>query len=173
MRWTEVDFDRALWTIPASRMKARREHVAPLTEPALSVLRAAQGLHPELVFPSSQQPRGKPVGPMSDMSINVVMRRMHAGALKANLPGYVDARSKRAAVPHGLRSTFRDWAAETGFDHIMAEIALAHDVGSETERAYRRTGMVEARRGMMEAWGRVLRGEPNPVNVVSMAEARR
>ena len=120
------------------------------------------------------------------MALAALMRRMHeteakqldeadraAGRTPPQTPrGFVDARSGRPAVPHGLRSSFRDWAAERGFDHTLAEIALAHDVGSEVERAYRRTDMVERRREMMAAWGRFLRGEPEPENVVQMRERR-
>ena len=72
---------------------------------------------------------------------------------------YLDPRSGRPAVPHGLRSTFRDWAAERGFDRDMAEIALAHTVGSDVERAYRRGDMLERRRAMMSAWGDFLAAE--------------
>jgi integrase len=113
-------------------------------------------------------------GILSDMSLSAVMRRMQEAEAKrldeadravgrkpSEAPrGFVDARSGRPAVPHGLRSTFRDWAAErTEFPREMAEIALAHNVGSEVERAYRRGDMLERRRGMMALWGRFLRGE--------------
>jgi integrase len=108
------------------------------------------------------------------------MRRMQASELKRLAEadktagteppkgprGFVDARSGRAAVPHGLRSTFRDWAAEQGIDRDMAEMALAHSVGSEVERAYRRTDMIERRRALMEAWGQAVRGEVAGGNVV-------
>lgn len=87
------------------------------------------------------------------------MRRMHAEDIERNGKGYMDPQIKRPAVPHGLRSTFRDWAAERGDDRDMAEIQLSHAVGSATERSYRRTDMVERRRAMMEAWGRFMRGE--------------
>jgi integrase len=84
------------------------------------------------------------------------MKRIHA----AKPDKYLDRQSGRPAVPHGLRSTFRDWVAErTEYPRDMAEIALAHTVGSEVERAYRRGDMVEKRRAMMAAWGRFLRGE--------------
>jgi integrase len=84
------------------------------------------------------------------------MKRIHA----AKPEKYLDRQSGRPAVPHGLRSTFRDWVAErTEYPRDMAEIALAHTVGSEVERAYRRGDMVEKRRAMMAAWGRFLRGE--------------
>lgn len=102
-------------------------------------------------------PRG---GMLSDMSLSAVMRRMQEAEVKAGRKGWLDPRSGRPAVPHGLRSTFRDWAAErTEYPHEMAEMALAHAVGDATERAYRRGGMVERRRGMMEAWRRFLGGE--------------
>ena len=87
------------------------------------------------------------------------MRRMQAAEVGAGRTGYLDSDSGRPAVPHGLRSTFRDWAAEHGFERDMAEIALSHDAGSDVERAYRRSDMLERRRGMMDSWGRFLRGE--------------
>lgn len=73
--------------------------------------------------------------------------------------GWLDPRSGRPAVPHGLRSTFRDWAAETGVARDMAEIALAHTVGTEVERACRRCDRLERRRVLMVAWGNACRGE--------------
>lgn len=90
---------------------------------------------------------------MSDMTISAVMRRIQAAEEKAGKKGFIDIRSRRPAVPHGLRSTFRDWAAErTNHTRDMAEMALAHTVGSEVERAYRRGDMVEKRRKMMSDW---------------------
>jgi len=84
------------------------------------------------------------------------MRRIHAH----RDDGYLDPRSGRPAVPHGLRSTFKDWATErTEFPNEMSEIALAHKVGSDVERAYRRSDMVQKRRALMASWGRFLRGE--------------
>lgn len=161
--WAEIDLAAGIWTIPAGRMKAGREHRVPLTAEAVALL---EGLYLEAgnshVFPA---PRG---GALSDMTLSAVMRRMHEAELKAARDageaeegaGWRDPRSKRPAVPHGLRSTFRDWAAErTDYPREMAELALAHDVGSAVERAYRRGDMVERRRAMMAAWGRFLRGE--------------
>jgi integrase len=102
------------------------------------------------------------------MALTSVMRKIHA----ADDDGFSDRASGRPAVPHGLRSTFRDWAAErTVYPREMAEIALAHTVGSDVERAYRRGDMVERRRAMMAAWGRFLRGETAP-KVVSLEAAR-
>ena len=106
-----------------------------------------------LVFPST---KGKQ---LSDMTISATMRRMHEEDIKHGGRGYFDPQVKRPAVPHGLRSTFRDWAAEQGHDRDMAEIQLAHAVGGTVMRAYFRTDMVERRRKMMEEWGRFLRGE--------------
>ena len=150
-----MDLDAGLWTIPAGRMKAGREHRVPLTDAAVELLRGLprmQGI--DHVF---YAPRG---GALSDMSISAVMRRMQEAETKAGRKGWIDPRSKRPAVPHGLRSTFRDWAAErTEYPREMAEISLAHNVGSEVERAYRRGDMLEKRRAMMAAWGRFLRGE--------------
>ena len=100
-------------------------------------------------------PRG---GTLSDMSISAVMRRMQEAEAKAGRAGYLDPSSKRPAVPHGLRSTFRQWAAEQGFPRDMAEIALAHFIGSDVERAYQRSNMLERWRDMMADWGAFLRG---------------
>jgi len=152
MIWDEVELDAALWIIPAVRMKAGREHRVPLTEEGVALLQGLPRLasSPYVFF----APQG---GMLSDMSISAVMRRMHSADVKAGGKGYVDARSGRAAVPHGLRSTFRDWAAEQGYDHVLAELALAHTVGSEVERAYRRTDMLIRRREMLSAWADCLR----------------
>ncbi|QDY69802.1 tyrosine-type recombinase/integrase [Qingshengfaniella alkalisoli] len=149
--WAEIDLDKAIWTIPADRMKMAREHRVPLTSEAVALLRALPRMEGSpYVFPAL---RG---GMLTDMALSACMRRIN----EAREGGYRDQRSGRPAVPHGLRSTFRDWAAErTEFPRDMAEIALAHTVGSEVERAYRRSDMVERRRAMMAAWGRFLRGE--------------
>lgn len=96
---------------------------------------------------------------MSDMTISAVMRRMQAEEERAGRKGFLDPQSRSPAVPHGLRSTFRDWAAErTNYPREMAEIALAHTVGSDVERAYRRSDMIEKRREMMEDWARFVCG---------------
>ena len=84
---------------------------------------------------------------------------MQEADAKAGRAGFLDPTSKRPAVPHGLRSTFRQWAAEQGFPRDMAELALAHHIGSEVERAYQRSDMLERRREMMAAWAAFLRGE--------------
>ena len=160
-RWDEIDASRGLWIIPAERMKAGREHRVPLSAPAIAVLEGLTRLEGNpLIFPAE---RG---GMLSDAALGAAMRRIHEARVrrdvKAGIPenraGYRDARSGRPAVPHGLRSTARDWAVERGIDHTMAEIALAHVVGSEVERAYRRSDMLDQRRAMMDAWAAFLDG---------------
>ena len=166
--WDEIDLDAALWTIPALRMKMKREHRVPLTPAALAVLKALPRLDgTDLVFPAA---RG---GQLSDMTLSATMKRIHEAA-KAQAgggddAGYLDARNKRPAVPHGLRSTFRDWAAEkTQYPGDMAEAALAHRISSAVEAAYRRGDMIEKRRRMMADWADYLGGLALGGNVVRM-----
>lgn len=137
-----------MWVIPAARMKMKREHRVPLPPAAVALLDALPRLDGNpLVFPAA---RG---GMLSDMTLSATMRRMHEAAESAGTGGYIDARNKRPAVPHGLRSTFRDWVAErTTFAGEMAEVALAHRISNAVEAAYRRGDMVEKRRAMMDAW---------------------
>ncbi|MGY6634844.1 MAG: tyrosine-type recombinase/integrase [Alkalilacustris sp.] len=174
MVWEEVAFGpadgegghpAAVWTIPAARMKAGRAHRVPLTPGAVALLKALPRMDGSpYVF---HAPRG---GMLSDMSISAVMRRMQEAEEKAKRPGFLDPRNKRPAVPHGLRSTFRQWAAEQGFPRDMAELALAHFVGTEVERAYQRSDMLERRRAMMAAWAGFLRGDAAQAdNVVRLA----
>ena len=131
-RWDEIDLQNKIWTVPAARMKAGREHRVPLSAAAVGLLEAMpQMLDCAFVFPSPQNKA------MSDMTLSAVMRRIQETEEKAGRPGFLDSRSRRRAVPHGLRSSFRDWAAErTDYPRDMAEIALAHTVGNEVERAY-------------------------------------
>jgi integrase len=166
-RWSEIDLEAGLWVIPAARMKMGREHRVPLTPEAVALLKALPRFeNTDVVFAA---PRG---GEFSDMALPQAMRRMHETETKAGRKGWADPRSGRPAVPHGLRSTFRDWVAEhTDYPREMAEIALAHNVGSEVERAYRRSDMVDKRRAMMAGWGWFLRGNTTS-KVVQLDEAR-
>ena len=122
--WTEVDWKQKVWAIPAERMKARREHKAPLSQRALEVVVEARqlgGEENELIFPSFNKAR-----PLSDMTFTTLLRRLE-------IP----------AVPHGFRSSFRDWCSEEmgeGYE-IAAEMALAHNVGTATRRAYARSNL--------------------------------
>ena len=133
-RWEEIDFEAAIWTVLAERMKVGREHRVPLAPAALGVLCAAREFtHGSgLVFPA---PRG---GELSDATISKLLRE-HG----------IDA------VPHGFRSSFRDWAAErTNVPREICEHALAHVVGEKSELDYRRTDFFEKRRDLMRRWAR-------------------
>ena len=138
-RWDEVDLESAAWTVPAARMKAKREHRVPLSPAALAVLREAAALSDGsgLVFPS---PTGRP---LSDNTLSKMLRDLE-----------IDA------VPHGFRSSFRDWCAEaTNVAPAIAEAALAHVVRNRVEAAYNRTDLFERRRDLMDAWAWYLNGE--------------
>ena len=132
--WTEVDLERGLWTIPASRMKAKREHVVPLSPAALGLFRRAFDLRTaesKLVFQGAN-----PRKPMSDMTLIKLLRDMG-----------------ETATAHGFRSSFRDWVSEeTSFQGELAEAALAHAIRDKTEAAYRRGNLLEKRRKLMDAW---------------------
>lgn len=160
--WDEIDLDKALWIVPAQRMKMQREHRVPLTAEAVDLLKALPRLDAtSLVFPGA---RG---GQLSDMALSMLMKRQHAAAVEVGGRGYLDRVSKRPAVPHGLRSTFRDWVAErTSYPGDMAEVALAHRISSTVEAAYRRGDMIEKRRRMMSDWADFLSGRALGGNVV-------
>ncbi len=129
--WGEIDERTGVWTVPAERMKAGNEHRVPLSTVALDLLRRLPRFDDTtLLFPGT---RGQQ---LSDMTMTAVMRRM-----------------KVDAVPHGFRSTFRDWAGEkTHYPRELAEQALAHTLESKVEAAYRRGDALEKRRQMMEEW---------------------
>ncbi|MGR3510354.1 MAG: tyrosine-type recombinase/integrase [Sulfitobacter sp.] len=152
--WDEIDLDKALWIIPGPRMKMDRGHRIPLSGEAVALLQALPRLQDNpLVFPAA---RG---GELSDMTLSAAMKRMHASEVAAGGAGYVDRTSKRPAVPHGLRSTFRDWVAErTTYPGDMAEVALAHRISNAVEASYRRGDMIEKRRKMMSDWAGYLAG---------------
>jgi integrase len=160
--WSEIDLERGLWVIPADRMKMSREHRVPLTAAAVALLQALPRLNgSDLVFPAA---RG---GQLSDMTLSATMKRMHEAEMAEGRSGFVDRASKRPAVPHGLRSTFRDWVAErTNYPGDMAEVALAHKISSAVESAYRRGDMIEKRRAMMAAWSDFLTATKQAGNVV-------
>ncbi len=144
--WKEFNLEGKVWTVPAERMKAGREHRVALSAPAVRLLHALpRTAGTDLVFPA---PRG---GPLSDMTLIATMRRME-----------VDA------VPHGFRSTFRDWAAErTNYPRDVAEMALAHTIGDKVEAAYRRGDLFEKRKLMMADWAAFC-GKTEGANIVPM-----
>jgi integrase len=163
--WDEIDLDRALWIVPAARMKMAREHRVPLNAEAVELLKALPKLKDNpLVFPAA---RG---GQLSDMTVSAVMRRMSETDISNEGTGFLDRVSKRPAVPHGLRSTFRDWVAErTNFPGEMAEVALAHKISSAVEASYRRGDMIEKRRRMMGEWGEFILGNGKSGKIVRIS----
>jgi integrase len=131
-RWVEFALDGAVWTVPAARMKAGKEHRIPLAPRALKIVKDIVGLSGEYVFPG-----GKPGRPLSAKALAKALRRMKV---------------KNATV-HGFRSAFRDWAAEcTSFTNEVCEAVLAHVIENKAEAAYRRGDLFDKRRRLMEAW---------------------
>ena len=151
IHWDEIELFNAskirelgyfgVWTCPANRMKAKREHRVPIIQPMLNLLQH-DGSKSGLVFPSRNNT------PVSDMTLSAVMKRMH----KADDLGFLDRDNQRPAVPHGLRSTFRDWVAETGQSREAAELQLAHKFGSKVEHSYYRTDLLDHRAKLLTAW---------------------
>jgi len=136
-RWSEVDLEARLWTVPASRMKSGREHRVPLSNDAAALLAALPGDHlpDDHVFVGTR-------GPLSDMSLTAVLRRM-----------------KVAATAHGFRSTFRDWVSEhTEYSGEVGEMALSHAIGDKVEAAYRRGDLLAKRVSLMADWAAFLTG---------------
>ena len=138
--WAEIDLATGVWVVPAERMKAGREHRVPLNRAALQLLEKMPRLgNSELIFPGV---KGKA---LSDMSLTAVLRRMEV-----------------PAVPHGFRSSFRDWVGDrTSFPRDLAEAALAHVLESKVEAAYRRGDALERRRELMQAWANHCDGVAN------------
>ena len=136
-----------IWTRPAERMKAKREHRVPITS-AMYELISDINDQTGLVFKSGK------LTTLSVMTLSALMKRMHA----SDEYGFVDQRSALPAVPHGLRSTFRDWVAETGRSREAAELQLAHKFGSEVEHAYYRTDLLNERAKLLECWQKFLEG---------------
>ena len=166
-QWSELNLDDGTWTIPAGRMKADKEHVVALAPQAVSLFRRMQSYrrgNSALVFPGHT--KGKP---LSDMTLSKTIKVMHYAAVKAGLAGYTDPVSKRIAVPHGFRATFRTWAAEeTDFPPDLGEAALAHAAGNKTVVSYNRGNMLEKRRPMMARWADFVEGVSDG-NVVRLA----
>jgi integrase len=145
--WGEIDMQHAIWTIPASRMKGVREHRVPLSPPALALLATMSELRDgsSLIFVG--QRHGVP---MSDATLASVLRRMQRDQLTV----------------HGFRSTFGDWAADTGKSADAAEAALAHTLGNKTRAAYERSDLFDPRRRLMNEWAEYLAREPATVVVL-------
>jgi integrase len=132
-RWQELDLEAAIWTIPATRMKAGKEHRIPLSPRAVAIVKALPRIEgQEYLFPGHKQGAA-----MSSMAMAMLLRRM----------------GHETITVHGFRSAFRDWAAETtNFPHDVCEMALAHTIKDKSEAAYRRGDLFGKRRKLMEAW---------------------
>jgi len=152
MRWSEIDLDKKVWTVPANRMKAGREHRVPLSARAVAILRRLEALKAgAFVFPG--QTRDKP---LSNMAMEMVLRRMQV----------------EDVTVHGFRSSFRDWAGNvSNFTREIVETALAHVIGDKAEQAYRRSDALEKRRKLMEAWSAYCEPKAS-TNVVPMLKHR-
>jgi len=137
-KWGEFDLEKAVWTVPADRMKAKKVHRVPLSDRALVILHEAKALRQEgsdLVFPGTKA--GKP---LSDMTLSKLMKELGI-----------------AAVPHGFRSSFRDWAGEaTNHPREVVEFALAHVIKDKAEAAYARSDLFAKRRAVMRDWAAYL-----------------
>lgn len=138
--WSESELDARLWSIPAERMKAHRPHVVPLSDAAVNLLRQ-QRTHgtPKAGAPVFPAVRG---GWLSDMALTSILRAAEA---PSDTPD-------RVATAHGFRSSFKNWAVDSGFDGELSERALAHAIGNKVRAAYERTTQLDARRGMMDQW---------------------
>lgn len=135
-RWAEIDLDAKLWTIPAERMKAKREHIVPLSTQALEILEVMKPIsaHREHVFPSRNDPKQS----MNSQTANAALKRIGYGG---------------KLVAHGLRSIASTTLNEAGFNADVIEAALAHTDKNEVRRAYNRSIYLKQRIGMMEWWG--------------------
>lgn len=152
-KWDEIDLDAKVWTIPAERMKAGREHRVPLSARAITIIKEMlAGKQCDYVFPD---PTGK--------------KGMSNGALLAVIKGMPDY---AAYVPHGFRSTFRDWAAETtNYANETLELALAHTIRDKAEKAYRRQDQLEKRAKLMEQWAMYVASKPQAATVTPIGRA--
>ena len=138
MRWDEIDFEARLWTCPAERMKTANEHRVPLTDDMLAIIEPLKAMASQYVFEGQKRH-----APMSNMAMLMLLRRMKV----------------EGATVHGFRSTFRDWASEVASaPREVAEMSLAHKVGSDVERAYARSDLLERRRALMERWSGFVAG---------------
>lgn len=136
--WDEVDLEKAVWTIPAARMKAGKEHRVPLSPRAVEILETVKPLMKDFLFPADKG------GKLSTMAMTMLLRRL-----------------KQDCTVHGFRSGFRDWAAEcTAYAHEVAEMALAHVIGNKVEAAYRRGDLFDKRRRLMADWAAYCASEP-------------
>lgn len=147
MRWDEVDSQAQLWTCPADRMKGGDTHGVPLTDEMLTIIEPLRAMQSEYVFEGQRRHK-----PFSNMAMLMLLRRMQV----------------EGVTVHGFRSTFRDWASESAnAPREVAEMSLAHKVGSDVERAYARSDLLEKRRLLMSRWSSFVCGEESTVPKVT------
>ena len=138
LRWEEIDFEEQLWMCPAIRMKTGNDHRVPLTNEMVAIIEPLRAMQSDFVFEGQKRNR-----PLSNMSMLMLLRRM-------NVEG---------VTVHGFRSTFRDWASDAAnAPREVAEMSLAHQVGSDVERAYARSDLLDKRRILMESWSKFVSG---------------
>lgn len=152
-QWDEFDLKNGLWTIPAARMKAHREHRVPLSPQALEILRAQRKeRRGDYVFPG-----GNENAPLSNMAMLELLKRMELTDMTV----------------HGFRSTFRDWASErTNYPREVCEMALAHVVSDQTEAAYRRGDLFEKRRRIMQDWAKFCEQPRREAKVIQLRKVK-
>ena len=166
-RRSEIDRDKKIWTVPKDRMKGetgarKHDHVVPLSNRALAILEGLPG-------------EGEYLFPLSNAAMGAVIDRINEDRAKAGLLKWVDPKlGGREVVPHGFRSTFKDWSSEeTEYDNNLSEMALSHTLPDKVEAAYRRGSMVEKRRRLMADWAaycdsKIVGGD----NVVAIGDRR-
>ncbi len=143
LRWEEIDFDARLWTCPAVRMKGGENHRVPLTDEMLTIIEPLRAMESDYVFEGQKRHK-----PLSNMSMLMVLPRMQV----------------EGVTVHGFRSTFRDWASEVAnVPREVAEMSLAHTVGSNVERAYARSDLLGKRRALMDRWSQYVSGAKGEV----------
>jgi integrase len=166
-RWTEIDLEQKTWVIPIERLKDRKTreepHRVPLSVQVIDILSALPRLG-EFVFAGVKS--GKPLSNMAMLSALKDMNRDTSGK-----PLWLDPKSGRQIVPHGLRATFRTWGDDQGFATDLLEEALGHQVGNAVQRAYRRTDAFERRRAIMQAWADFCDGT-HAANVIPIPNAQ-
>ncbi len=148
-KWDEFDLNKKQWTIPAGRMKAKKQHIVPLSNHVMNLLNNLPKKHDsDYLFTGI---RG---GAMSDMSLSKIVKNMHKRAVKQGNSGFIDKdANNRIVTPHGFRSTFRDWAGEqSSFSREVIEHALAHQLKDKAEAAYQRKTSIPKRIKLMQTW---------------------
>ena len=142
-RWSEIDLNNEVWTVPANRMKRNLVHRVPLSPAAMAVLERVRGFDPDFVFPSIQRGKSGETKQQSVMVFTSLLKRMKRDDI----------------TTHGFRSAFRDWCSESArAEREIAEAALSHAVGNAVERAYARSDLFDRRRDLMEQWAQYVKG---------------